>query len=101
MSINHKMTGPIEKDGNKVPAIVNEAFDGKKAVPTELVVKRTDDSTFEQVNESNGLPVKVTGNYVGYSTETKPTEGVNKGDGFLELDTKDVYFYDGTTWVVF
>jgi len=40
------------------------------------------------------------GNYVGYSTEAKPT-GVKKGNTFIELDTKKVLIYDGTNWVVF
>lgn len=39
------------------------------------------------------------GDFVGYSTETKPV-GV-RGNTFLELDTKDVYIHDGTDWVVF
>jgi len=41
--------------------------------------------------------------YVGYSTDTKPTIS-NYTPGteitFLELDTGDVYVYDGTDWVV-
>jgi hypothetical protein len=45
--------------------------------------------------------VQLTGSNVGYSTDTKPTTGVKKGDTFLELDTKDVYIYDGALWVVF
>jgi hypothetical protein len=40
---------------------------------------------------------------VGYSTDTKPTIS-NYTPGteitFLELDTGDVYVYDGTDWVV-
>ena len=44
--------------------------------------------------------VEVQGNYVGYSTESKPTNAV-KGNTYLELDTKKVFIYDGTKWVVF
>lgn len=40
---------------------------------------------------------KVIFQYAGESTDTKPTEtGTNSL--FLELDTKDVYYYDGSAW---
>ncbi len=46
---------------------------------------------------------ELSGSYVGYSTDTKPTIS-NYTPGteitFLELDTGDVYVYDGTDWVV-
>lgn len=55
------------------------------------------------VSPENALPVQLTGSYVGYSTDTKPTIS-NYTPGteitFLELDTGDVYVYDGTDWVV-
>lgn len=44
--------------------------------------------------------VYIEGNYVGYSTSQKPTEGVAAGSSYLELDTKDVYIFDGSIWVV-
>lgn len=44
--------------------------------------------------------VQIAGNYVGYSTNEKPLN-VNKGDTFLELDTKEVFIFDGVDWVVF
>ena len=34
--------------------------------------------------------------YVGLSTDTKPTNGVPNGSTFIEIDTGDVYFYDAT-----
>lgn len=37
---------------------------------------------------------------VGYSTDVKPVNA-NKNDQFIELDTKDVYFFDGENWVMF
>lgn len=37
-------------------------------------------------------------NYVGKSTDTKPTVNVEVNSMFLELDTGNVYFFDGTTW---
>lgn len=45
------------------------------------------------------ITIKETGNNVGYSTETKPSDS-NKGDTFLELDTSDIFVYDGNDWVV-
>lgn len=61
MSIKHTMRTPIAQDPNMVKAVVNEANDGLKATPAELVIKAMDDSTFTQVNESNPLPVKMSG----------------------------------------
>lgn len=45
----------------------------------------------------------ITGNemdLVGKSTDTKPTSNIPKGATFYETDTKDVYIWDGSTWVV-
>lgn len=49
------------------------------------------------------LTTQLTGSYVGYSHEDKNEIVPNpkRGDEFIELDTKEVYFYDGTQWVVF
>ena len=38
--------------------------------------------------------------YVCESTDTKPTDNVKYGDFVLEIDTGDVYTFDGTTWQV-
>ena len=38
--------------------------------------------------------------FYGKSSDTKPTTGLNKGDVFFEIDTKTVYMWDGTNWVV-
>ena len=35
------------------------------------------------------------------STDTKPTTGVKMGTTMLEVDTKDLYIFNGTTWEVF
>lgn len=35
---------------------------------------------------------------LGKSTDTKPTD-VKINDMFIELDTGDAYFWDGSTWV--
>lgn len=34
----------------------------------------------------------------GKSTDTKPTDA-NLNDMFIELDTGDAYFWDGSAWV--
>ncbi len=36
--------------------------------------------------------------YMGLSTDTKPTEGIAVNTLFLELDTGDFYYFDGTAW---
>ena len=36
--------------------------------------------------------------YKGLSTDTKPTETAPVNALFLELDTGDVYFFNGSTW---
>jgi hypothetical protein len=37
--------------------------------------------------------------YTGDSNDTKPTTGLNVNDLFLELDTGDMYYWDGSDWV--
>ena len=39
-----------------------------------------------------------TGNLKGESTDTKPTNNVEVNTLFLELDTGDFYYFDGTEW---
>ncbi len=36
----------------------------------------------------------------GLSTETKPTDNMTKGNAYFEIDTSEVYMWDGTQWVV-
>ena len=44
-------------------------------------------------------PTKYLVEYLGTSAETKPTDSNLKiGSMFLEIDTGDIYFYNGTTW---
>lgn len=42
----------------------------------------------------------VVGQYVGLSTDNKPTENVGNGSIFIEINTKKIYFYDeeNSTW---
>lgn len=64
MAIKQTMNTAIPNDPNTTRAVVNEANDGIKAVPVELVTKANDDSTFTQVSANNGLPVQLTGRNV-------------------------------------
>ena len=36
--------------------------------------------------------------FIGLSTDSKPTEGIGVNSLFLELNTNKVYYFDGTTW---
>ena len=36
--------------------------------------------------------------YAGLSTDPKPTEGVGVNSLFLELNTGDFYFFNGSVW---
>ena len=42
-------------------------------------------------------------NYMGLSTEAKPTEGLATGSLFIELNTGKVYYFNADTsvWAVF
>lgn len=46
-----------------------------------------------QINNRFGIM-----DYKGLSTDNKPTEDVGVNALFLELDTGDFYYFDGTTW---
>lgn len=39
-----------------------------------------------------------TADLIGLSTDVKPTEDVATNTLFLELDTGDFYYFNGTTW---
>ena len=36
--------------------------------------------------------------YIGLSTDEKPTNNLDVNSMFLELDTGDFYYYDGSAW---
>ena len=36
--------------------------------------------------------------YMGLSTDSKPTDGIDVNSLFLELDSGYLYYYDGSTW---
>lgn len=66
-------------------------------------IKSLEDKIDAIIDGSAPAVTQLSGSYVGYSTDTKPTIS-NYTPGteitFLELDTGDVYVYDGTDWVV-
>jgi len=39
-----------------------------------------------------------TKNFIGLSTDVKPTAGVPSGSTFQETDTKDIYIYNAAGW---
>jgi len=93
---------------NGIPYIGEEDANGVQVTPS-LVYLEKSDGTFDPASAENPLPVTgvvLVGNFpenpvtlVGYSSDPKPTN-VPKGSDFLELDTKNVYVFDGSTWVV-
>lgn len=42
---------------------------------------------------------KLLAELAGKSTDTKPTENLALGCSFLEVDTGDIYLFDGETWI--
>ena len=48
-----------------------------------------------------GFPNGENGNlfqFMGLSTDTKPTEGIAVNSLFLELDTNDIFYFTGESW---
>lgn len=53
---------------------------------------------------ANEIKVYAVFSFKGKSTDTKPTDEYNNvvienGSSFYEMDTQDLYMYDGTTWI--
>ena len=46
-------------------------------------------------NKSMKLPFDTTWNFLGLSTDTKPTDDIGVNSLFLELDTGNFYFFNG------
>lgn len=93
----------ISSEQNPLPvkAELTEIEDGKLNVrdvdvKAELeLMKQQQQQILDRLNQP--VQTELTGSYVGYSNDTKPTG--KKGETFLELDTLDVYVNDGTEWV--
>lgn len=49
------------------------------------------------VTKIEGVTIGNQHDYIGLSTDTKPTDCA-AGSTYKELDTKKDYIYDGTTW---
>lgn len=49
-------------------------------------------------SETSGGAMFIDCEYKGLSTDTKPTETAPVNALFLELDTGDVYYFNGTAW---
>ena len=47
---------------------------------------------------SNGIVSSPLLELLGLSTDSKPTEGVPTNSIFFELNTGDMYYFNGTTW---
>ena len=43
-------------------------------------------------------PMNMAQEFSGLRTDNKPT-GVYQGSAFIEIDTGDIYLFDGTQWV--
>jgi hypothetical protein len=52
-----------------------------------MAVKRIGPSSIYNIDE-----------FIGLSTDTKPTKDVDPGSTFYELDTKKDFIFDGTKW---
>jgi hypothetical protein len=86
-----------DKDGNEVNLV---------ALFTSIVNILTGTSTESKQDEiivELQKPIKLDGStmeYYGNSTDEKPTENIIVGSTYFEIDTVEVYMWDGTNWVV-
>ena len=63
------------------------------------ITKTWDNSiTVNDYGNNNLLNERAKTIYEGLSTDSKPTEGVGLNALFLELDTGDFYYFNGTAW---
>lgn len=94
------MKGRLNRESNPVPGekpgflpqhestVSGEFVVTGERNPFPVKIKNTDEQA---------IPVQLTGSHVGYSSEEKPV--AKRGDAFLEIDTGNVYIYDGQKWV--
>lgn len=80
--------GKIESIGASTDA---EALSGNGSVIAILKAIRTGIAALNSKPES----------YVGYAEDDKPTIDIVTGSTFLEIDTQNVYIYDGEEWILF
>ena len=85
----------VDQNGNPISSS-NKLQVADVDVKAELEqIKQQQQQILQRLNQP--IDTQLTGSYVGYSNETKPTG--KKGETFLELDTLDVYIHDGSEWV--
>ena len=101
-------TKSIIKDVNQKP--VPQIFDMSK--DAYEVLQGKNGANRVMVYDVNGNPVDLvvlinsiinldpTRTFYGLSTETKPTSNNIKGNKFFEINTGEVYMWNGTSWVV-
>ena len=82
------VTNPVELPSDYPDSAVKQELEQIKQVQAQIL-ERLD----------GVIDTKVTGSMVGYSNSNKP-QSANSGDTFLELDTTNVYIYDGSKWVM-
>lgn len=101
-------TKSIVKDVNQKP--VPQIFDMSK--DAYEVLQGKNGANRVMVYDVNGNPVDLvalvnsimnldpTRTFYGLSTETKPTSNNIKGNKYFEINTGEVYMWNGTSWVV-
>ena len=71
----------------------------EKNLPTNASTESKQDEIIVELQK----PIKLDGStmeYYGNSTDEKPTENIIVGSTYFEIDTVEVYMWDGTSWVV-
>lgn len=65
------------------------------------VIKRDSngDPVPQEFNAQTGKFEVLKATIYGKSTESKPTEEIDKGTTYFEIDTSSAFIYDGTKWV--
>lgn len=93
------------KDGNEVKMddLLQELSLIEKwtAITNNVIIDKFDTQISDLLLELSRIYNKdTTKTLYGLSTETKPTTGMTKGNAYFEIDTSEVYMWDGTQWVV-
>jgi|LSQX01.3.fsa_nt_gb hypothetical protein len=93
----------FKQNNNRLPVSV-DADINVGAVQIGTVKQGAKDAEAEpwDVNVANDSPleVQIKGRLEGLSTDTKPTLGPDDRGSFFEWDTQDLYYWDGSQWVV-
>ena len=68
-----------------------------------LPINASTESKQDEIIVELQKPIKLDGStmeYYGNSTDEKPTENIITGSTYFEIDTSEVYMWNGTSWVV-